>query len=131
MAETVLVVDDEEWDLALIAGILKRGGYNVIAATDGMKAVREHARVNRVDLLITDVAMAPMTGYELADVLTTAQDDLRVLYVSSNVGEEVLRYRKSVSNALFLRKPFTSEALLAKVNQALHRKANRVLTAGG
>jgi CheY-like chemotaxis protein len=84
-----------------------------------------------VDLLITDLAMAPMTGYELADVLTTAQRDLRVLYMSGTVGEEVLRYRKGASKALFLRKPFTSEALVAKVDQALHAEPKRVMTSGG
>ena len=104
----------------------------VITATDGPAAIRAHAgRANQIDLLITDVAMAPMTGYELADCLRAVQGGLPVLYVSGYVGAEMLRRLPPRRNASFLRKPFTSDELLAKVSEALLAETNRVRVAGG
>ncbi len=131
---SILVADDEENDIALIAAALTRRGYTVITATDGREAVRAHARhPGKIDLLVTDIAMAPMNGLELAALLMTAQQDLKVLFVSGHVGEYVLLRRKqAIAGALFLRKPFTSDQLLAKVGEALHDDPpTRALTAAG
>jgi two-component system, cell cycle sensor histidine kinase and response regulator CckA len=119
---SVLVADDEEDDIALISAALTRRGYTVITATDGREAVRAHAwHPEKIDLLVTDIAMAPMNGLELAALLMTAQQDLKVLFVSGYVGEDVLLRRKqAIPGALFLRKPFTSDQLLGKVGEALN-----------
>jgi two-component system cell cycle sensor histidine kinase/response regulator CckA len=128
----VLVVDDEPSDIALIAGTLKGGGYGVITAPDGPAAVRAHVgHAEQIDLLIADVAMAPMTGYALTDCLRAAQGDLRVLYVSGHAGAEMLQRFPPRRNTWFLGKPFTSDELLAKVSEALHAESNRVRVAGG
>jgi DNA-binding NtrC family response regulator len=128
----VLVVDDKSPDLGLMAGALKRGGFSVITASDGADAVRAHARhSDQIDLLITDVTMAPITGYELTDLLTTAQKDLRVLYISGSLDAEMLRHLLRDRNASFLRKPFTSDELLAKVSETLPAQGERVQAVGG
>jgi FixJ family two-component response regulator len=69
-----------------------------------------------------------MTGCDLAALLTTAQPDLPVLFVSGHAGEEVLRRNKSIPEVFFLRKPFTSDELFGKVREALGDET-RVLTA--
>ena len=106
--------------MGLIVGTLTRRGYTVITATDGREAIRAHARhPGKIDLLVTDVDMAPMNGCELA-TLITAQSDLRVLFVSSDVRGEVLRRKQDIPGELVLPKPFTSGELLSKVGEALH-----------
>ena len=120
-ARSVLVADDRPSDFALIVGTLTRRGYTVITATDGKEAIRAHAwHPGKIDLLVTDVDMAPMNGCELATLLITAQSDLRVLFVSSHVSGEVLRRKQDIPSERLLPKPFTSDELLSKVGEALH-----------
>jgi CheY-like chemotaxis protein len=120
-APSVLVADDRPSDIALIVGTLTRRGYTVITAPDGKEAIRAHAGYpGKIDLLVTDVDMAPMNGCELATLLITAQSDLRVLFVSGHVGGEVLRRKQHNPGELLLPKPFTSDELLCKVGEALH-----------
>ena len=58
-----LVVDDEPDDLELVRHVLARAGYNVITAMDGKTAIeRFRAHAEEIDILVTDVAMSPMTG---------------------------------------------------------------------
>jgi len=120
-SRSILVANDRPSDMPLIVGTLTRRGYTVITATDGKEAIRAHARhPGKIDLLVTDVDMAPMNGCELATLLITAQSDLRVLFVSSHVGGEVLRRKQDIPGELVLPKPFTSDELLSKVGEALH-----------
>jgi two-component system, cell cycle sensor histidine kinase and response regulator CckA len=126
---SVLVVDDEAGDLDLIANPLVSAGYSVVTAINAKEAVRKHAWYPaKIDLLVSDLDMAPMTGCDLAALLTTAQPDLPVLFVSGHAGEEVLRRNKAIPEVFFLRKPFTSDELLGKVREALG-DGTRVLTA--
>jgi CheY-like chemotaxis protein len=122
----ILVADDEPSDVTLIADAMTRRGYTVITAGNGKEAVRAHAwHREKIDLLVTDVAMAPMNGCELATLLLTAQRDLRVLLVSDRPGEEVLRRQQAAPPcALFLRRPFTSDELLVKVDESLRDHAS-------
>ena len=122
-SRSILVANDRPSDMPLIVGTLTRRGYTVITATDGKEAIRAHAwHPGKIDLLVTDVDMAPMNGCELATLLIVAQSDLRVLFVSSHVGGEVLRRKKHILGELFLPKPFTSDQLLCKVREALHNQ---------
>jgi two-component system KDP operon response regulator KdpE len=131
---SILVADDEPSDVTLIADVLTRRGYTVITAGDGKEAVRAHAwHPEKIDLLVTDVAMAPMNGCELATLLLTAQRDLRVLFVSDRASEEALRHKQAAPPcALFLRRPFTSDELFVKVRESLRdRQPSRGLNAAG
>jgi len=116
--QTVLIVDDEPSDLELVQEVLARRGYTVITATDAPHAIALAQR-NKFDLLLTDVAMAPVNGCELAMRLMASRQDLRVLFISGHVGEEALRYQKVPAGARFLRKPFTPDDLLRKVRESL------------
>ncbi len=64
---SVLLVEDEEGVRRLIATILEQYGYSVLAAPDGVEALRIFETCgNRIDLLISDVVMPRMRGPELA-----------------------------------------------------------------
>jgi len=102
-ARSILVADDRPTDIALIVGALTRRGYTVITATDGKEAIRAHAwHPGKIDLLVTDVDMAPMNGCVLATLLVTAQSDLRVVFVSSHVGGYMLRRKQDIPGELVL-----------------------------
>ena len=129
---TILLVDDEPSDLEMARKALEGLGYEVLAAEDGHSALslyREHG--NPVALLVTDVAMAPMNGCELAVQLAAIQMDIKVLFVSGYAGAGVLRRERIAElNAAFLRKPFTVDQLTAQVQALLTRQGVKTLQYG-
>ena len=129
---TILLVDDEPSDLEIARKALEGLGYEVLAAEDGHSALslyREHGKP--VELLVTDVAMAPMNGCELAVQLAAIQMDIKVLFVSGYAGAGVLRRERIAElNAAFLRKPFTVEQLTTQVHALLTRQGVKTLQYG-
>ena len=75
-----------------------------------------HAQGGAIDLLVTDVAMAPMNGCELGENLLKARPDLRVVFVSGYAGTAAFRYRYGLTGTFaYLRKPFKLDDLRAEV----------------
>ena len=117
-SETILLVDDEEGVRKLCCAVLQAHGYQVLEA-DGAKAalVVYEKNAHKVDLLLTDIVMRQMDGLELARVAGQRTPGLKILYMSG--------YRENIAGsdpeqpAAFLHKPFTPDALLAKVRQVL------------
>ena len=126
------MVDDEPSDLEIARKALEGLGYEVLAAEGGHSALslyREHGQP--VALLVTDVAMAPMNGCELAVQLAAIQMDIKVLFVSGYAGAGVLRRERIAElNAAFLRKPFTIEQLTTQVHALLTRQGVKTLQYG-
>ncbi len=124
-SETILIADDEESVRKLVHAILATNGYRVIEARDGKEALAayENNRVN-VDMVLTDVMMPQMNGFELGERLTEIDPSLKVLYMSG--------YRDSPIGAAapepdreILHKPFTPNLLLMKVRELLDRTEAR------
>src|SRR6266478_7407202 len=116
----ILVVDDEPVDLDMMRDILVQAGYTVVTASDPNAALTLYQKHQaELHLLITDVAMAPINGCELAEKLTELNKALSVIFVSGYSGAQALRYKQRYQTpAAFLMKPFTSEQLLAEVRKS-------------
>jgi two-component system cell cycle sensor histidine kinase/response regulator CckA len=118
-SETILLVDDEEGVRKLVSAVLNDGGYTVIEAANGGAALSIYEKnSHKIDLVLTDVVMPQMNGFELGLKLAEKNSDLQVLYMSG--------YRDSPINSApgeppkaFLNKPFTPHILLAKVREVL------------
>jgi CheY-like chemotaxis protein len=121
--KTILVVDDEPEIRKLVAVMAARPGYSVVTADSGEHAMtlfKNHK--GPVELLITDVVQAGMSGPMLADRLTALQPDLKVLYMSGYDNTLVVqRYVVEKGHAL-LSKPFTVEQFQAKLGELLGGK---------
>ena len=120
--ETILLVEDEDRIRQLISETLRRKGYTVFEAADGEKALPLAKRLGAFDLMITDLIMPVMGGWELARELRKTKDgeDLRVLYISGypdTMNPELLK--GGSAGVSFLAKPFTPDALLQKVREIL------------
>ena len=124
-----ICVDDEESDLEALRDALASAGYQVKTALDGKTALQIfNAHAADGAILVTDIAMAPMSGTELAAEMVRLKPELRVVFVSGYSGSQAFRYKGvPIADFALVSKPFTAEALLSKVRP----EAGQALVAGG
>lgn len=117
---TVLLVEDEPAILNLTRTMLEKHGYTVIAASSPGQAIQKVGRFSGlIDLLLTDVVMPEMNGYELAKSLHMFYPDLHCLFMSGYTADAIANQGIVDKTIYFLQKPFSEEDLLEKVQQAL------------
>ena len=119
---TVVWVDDDEGVRRFGSLVLRGQGYQVLEARDGALALALIEQdPAKIDLVVADVFMPVMGGVELGNRLAALQPRLPVLYQSGRLEDmsQVAGVRQR--NMQFLAKPFTREALLAKVGQLVRR----------
>ena len=119
---TVLLVEDEEEVRAFARDVLEMGGYAVLEAPSAARALEVgEAHPAAIDLLITDVLMPGMTGPELARRLRARRPALRVLCMSGYPESAGRRAGGEQGWNAWLDKPFSPDAMLAKVRDCLTR----------
>ena len=119
--EHVLVVEDEAPVRTILCRVLRQAGYRVFEAAGAVDALQRFSvEPDRLDILVTDIVMPDMDGYELAELLQAARPGLRVLYISgySPDAYETKGILKPGSN--FLQKPFDADALTEKIQDVLN-----------
>ena len=104
MQHKILVVDDRQEIRDLLADILKTKGYAVAAATDGYDALTQFA-LDRPDLLITDLTMPGMDGYELCRI-TRGISSVPILVISAQLGAEERSKAMAAGADALVGKPF-------------------------
>ncbi len=119
-SETLLLVEDEASVRELLRELLESAGYSVLEASRPAEAL-EFARAHPgpIQLLITDVVMPEMTGPELAHRVAEIRPGLRMLFLSGYTEGVVADKGLIGEGAHFLQKPFTTDALEAKVREVL------------
>jgi CheY-like chemotaxis protein len=121
--ETILLVEDEELVRSMLVEVLTAKGYRVIASGDGMAALEiSHSHQGPIDLLITDLMLPELPGWQLADRIAKSRGPIPMLFMSGYTSEEVAERAKGRAGIEFLQKPFGNEALLVKVRQMLDAK---------
>lgn len=119
-SETVLVVEDNEDVRRLVTTAIASFGYHVLQAAgpiEGIAVAKNH--INHIDLLLTDVIMPAMNGYDLHQKLAAIQPNLRVLYMSGYTDDIISHQKMLPSRFHFVQKPFDIEKLLVKIREAL------------
>jgi two-component system, cell cycle sensor histidine kinase and response regulator CckA len=118
---TVMVVDDDVSIVEIVCSILLTAGYRVLKAVHSDEALDiSSAFKDEIDLLVTDVKMDPfMTGFQLAQCLRLMRVEIKVLYISGFVEDEMVRWEVESGVAGFLQKPFTPTVLLEKIREML------------
>ncbi|MDP3717514.1 MAG: PAS domain S-box protein [Acidobacteriota bacterium] len=125
--ETILVVEDQREVREVIRFVLKRQGYTVLEAGDGVTALsllQEHRGV--VDLMLTDVVMPIMSGRELVARAHAQNLSVPVLYMSGYTDDEIMKHGVLVHDIDFLAKPFQRTQLLLRVREVLDRPVCRL-----
>lgn len=119
-SETILIVEDDDALRAAVRAVLRKLGYRVLEAQNGVEAllVSEQYRP-RIDLLLTDVVMPRMNGRELVAQLLPTRRDLKVLYMSGYAENTVVMHGTLDAGLAYLPKPVTPDALSRKVREVL------------
>lgn len=113
---TVLVVDDAPSELELISTYLQEGGYTVISAYDAKEALTK-AALHRPDVVVTDVVMPGMNGFELCRNLkkNPATEKLPVVLCTSKNQELDRLWGLKQGANVYVTKPFGREELIRAV----------------
>ncbi len=118
--ETVLLVEDEEAVLEMGRAMLQELGYTVLAAGAPQEAIRKaQTHPGEIHLLVTDVVMPEMDGRMLTKRLAAIRPGIRCLFVSGYTADVIANRGVLDDGVQFLQKPFSLEALAAKVREAL------------
>jgi CheY-like chemotaxis protein len=127
--ETILLVEDDDPVRAVAMGILRRHGYQVLAARHAGEALlfcEQHS--GAIHLLVTDVVMPQMSGPELARRLAKERSEMKVLYMSGYTDDSVVRHGVLEANVAYLQKPLTPEGLARRVREVLESGDSRAPT---
>jgi PAS domain S-box-containing protein len=116
---TVLLVEDEQAVRELVRIILERAGHRVVEAATPEDAITRFNSMESVDLLVTDVVMPVMSGFDLFHTLVERLPSLRVLFISGYTDYALFEPTIADKGAAFLEKPFSAEALIGKVREVL------------
>lgn len=120
--ETILVVEDEARVRELVSRVLRSSGYTVLEANSGREALQLYGHQNGpIQLLLTDVVMPGMNGRMLADRLKVVQPGLKVIYMSGYTDDAIIQHGVLDAGAIFIQKPFTTDALIRRVRETLDK----------
>jgi PAS domain S-box-containing protein len=124
MDKHILIVEDSPTQALLLARVLENAGYRVHAAPDG-RAALSHLSANTPQLVISDVTMPGMDGYQLCRAIRADKslEDLPVLLLTSLADEEKVLTGLEAGADAFISKPFDSARLLARIGDLLQVKA--------
>jgi DNA-binding response OmpR family regulator len=122
-SETILVVEDDPSVRGAMVQALRSGGYRVLTASGIDEAMAlAGSESGRVHLLLTDVVMPGHGGPEVARRLVEKCPGTRVLFMSGYSQDAISRHGVLDEGIDFVPKPFTADALRARVREVLDRK---------
>ena len=130
----ILVVDDESRMRKLLKDFLEREGYRVIEAADGLEAMERFYEDKEIALLILDVMMPKMDGWQVCrEVRQSSKVPIIMLTARSEERDELQGFELGVDE--YIAKPFSPKILVARAEAVLRRAhaldAEQTLNAGG
>ena len=118
--ETILIAEDVPAVRAVTREMLKRYGYHVLEAADGLTALQVAADyTDTIHLLLTDVVMPDLNGRDLAERFRTLRPAMKVVFMSGYTDDAVVRHGILQEGIAYLQKPFTPVSLAKKVRVVL------------
>ena len=123
MSDPVILVAEDERDIReLIVFTLQLGGFEVIEVSNGEEAVQRAAEI-KPDLILMDVRMPKMTGYEACKALKAEEitKDIPIVFLSAKGQETEVSAGLELGADEYFLKPFAPDELSTRVNQILAR----------
>ncbi len=114
---TVLLVDDEYLVRGVLSEILAESGFQVVQAENGAEAIHILSKLDHVDLVFSDIKMAPLDGFALAKWVHENRPGLPVILASGYSGKTNMA--AELNGAEFFRKPFDFDAVVEKIRDTI------------
>jgi len=120
---TVLLVEDESAVRSITKQMVEKGGFRVIAASDGIDGLaKADSHQGPIDLVLSDVVMPRMGGPELAKRLRSLRPEAKILLMSGHVGAKIARHGVDEEGMAIIEKPFSPELLLTRIRELLDQE---------
>ena len=118
---TILLVDDRPENLLSLEEILLKPGRRFVTAQSGNEALKQVLKHEHIGLIMLDVQMPEMDGFEVARILKSnpRTKDISIIFVTAKVQTEDLLKGFEVGGNDYLRKPFSMEELIVRINNLL------------
>lgn len=120
--KTVLIVDDEKAIVEILDFNLKKENYNTLFAFDGEEGLRI-ARENDPDLILLDVMLPLMDGFEVCRTLRAEGDNVPIIMITAREEETDMVFGLENGADDYVTKPFSMRALMARVKTNIRRSA--------
>jgi signal transduction histidine kinase/CheY-like chemotaxis protein len=119
--ERILIAEDDPAIRAVATALLETLGYVADVAGTGAEALDrcERNKGSPYDVLLSDISMPGMSGYDLAERMRRAQPDIALILMSGYAGDPTVVETSRRLGALFLEKPFTRDSLSQRIAEAL------------
>ena len=121
MSQTILVIEDQEDNRRIMRDLLTNSGYEVIEAVTGLEGVTMRPKTSRPDLILMDVQLPGIDGYEATRRIKANPDlnGIPIIIVTSYAlsGDDVKAFEAGCD--AYVSKPFSPRKLLAKVREYL------------
>ena len=115
----ILHVDDERDTLTVVKTILENAGFEVVSVNRAKKAIKEII-LDGFDLLIFDIMMPDMSGWDLFTKIGKIKPDYKVMFLSIlDISNERLEELKQAGITDYIRKPFDLDDLVSRVKKAV------------
>jgi FixJ family two-component response regulator len=121
----IAVVDDEASVRTMLGRVLRLADYEVAAFSSGEDFLASLA-TRRPDCLVLDVHMPGLSGFDVRWRMCAEHKDIPVVFITASDDLALDRIVLEASGIKLLRKPFSSEKLLAAIDDALQRKPRNV-----
>jgi len=133
--ELILVIDDNPVNIEVVRTRLELNNYRVMGVTDSLEGVKI-AKEDSIDLIILDLMMPKMTGYEFCQQVRKFSQDVPIIMLTAKGSTEDLIYGLNLGANDYIAKPFNKEELVARVSTLLRlrslqkglKQANQELT---
>lgn len=122
----VLYVEDEVFLAKIVKESLESRGFEVVMESDGAKVLTSY-RMNKPDICVLDVMLPNKDGFELAEEIRNLDSAIPILFLTAKTQTEDLVKGFSLGGNDYIRKPFSMEELIVRINNALKRKAETPL----
>ncbi|HKP96180.1 MAG TPA: response regulator [Fibrobacteria bacterium] len=118
-AGSILLAENDDGVRTLVLHVLRRNGYQVLAASNGEEALQLSQECERIHLLLTDVVMPGMSGMQLANRLSQLHPESKIIFMSGYNVADIESERYANLSLDILEKPFSPERLLRKIQATL------------
>lgn len=121
------LVDDRMIDLDKLIGIVSAiSGVEILFSTQSAEEAYEHIKREEIDLLVADIEMPNLSGYELADIIHSHALNIAVIFVTGSSGYAVHAFELNVHD--YIMKPFPKERLVKSIERLMEKTKSSEMT---